>query len=368
MRILHLTTFLQGGAGRIIAALAVAQRQRGHTVTVVADDGGEDGYASYPEYLSTLAAADVRVATVRSTFRRELPLTMQAARQVRAITGGAPPDVVHTHAAIPTLVARVAFGREHVRVVQTMHGWGIAKTPDQAATDITLLGAADAVVTPSAAARDTLRTLGLMAPVDVVPYGLDPAPQARPIEPGDAARIARLRGDGRAVALCTGTIGVRKNQGLLVEALTRIDGVAAVFVGDGDGAALVSMAAAQGVADRVLVLGYREDASRYLSVADVFVLPSRNEGLPIAVLEALRAGVPVVATALAEIAEAVDDGRTGCLVPPDDAAALAEALRRTVAPGARAAFGDAGREVFATRYRLDAMTRAYERLYAAAPA
>ena len=81
-----------------------------------------------------------------------------------------------------------------------------------------------------------------------------------------------------------------------------------------------------------------------------------------------RAGVPVVATALAEIAEAVDDGRTGCLVPPDDAAALAEALRRTVAPGARAAFGDAGREVFATRYRLDAMTRAYERLYAAAPA
>jgi len=368
MRILHLTTFLQGGAGRVIAALAVAQRQRGHTVTVVADDGGEDGYASYPEYLSALAAADVRVATVRSTFRRELPLTMQAARQVRAITGGATPDVVHTHAAIPTLVARVAFGREHVRVVQTMHGWGIAKTPDQAATDITLLGAADAIVTPSAAARDTLRTLGLSAPVDVVPYGLDPTLPARPVEPIDAARIAGLRREGRAIALCTGTIGVRKNQALLVEALAAAAGVAAVFVGDGDGAALVDLAAARGVADRVLVLGYREDASRYLSAADMFVLPSRNEGLPIAVLEALRAGVPVVATALAEIAEAVDDGRTGCLVAPDDAAALAAALRRTMAPGARAAFGDAGREVFATRYRLDAMTSAYERLYAAAPA
>jgi hypothetical protein len=105
MRILHLTTFLQGGAGRIIAALAVAQRRSGHDVTVVADDGGEDGYGSYPEYLAALAAAGVGYATLRSTFKRELPLAMQAAQQLRAIAGPSPPDIVHTHASIPTLGA-----------------------------------------------------------------------------------------------------------------------------------------------------------------------------------------------------------------------------------------------------------------------
>ncbi len=74
MRILHVTTFLQGGAGRIIAALAIAQRRQGHDVTVVADDGGADGYGSYPEYLAALTAAGVPVVAVRSTFTRDYVL------------------------------------------------------------------------------------------------------------------------------------------------------------------------------------------------------------------------------------------------------------------------------------------------------
>lgn len=364
MRILHVTTFLQGGAGRIIAALAIAQRRQGHDVTVVADDGGADGYGSYPEYLAALTAAGVPVVAVRSTFTRDLPLAMQAAQQVRAIAGP-PPDVVHTHAAIPTLVARIAFGRGGRRVVQTMHGWGIAKTAEQAATDITLLGAADVVVTPSVAARETLRSRGLTGPIDVVPYGLEADPATRPIDADDAARVARLRSGGRAIALCIGTIGARKNQRLLVEALASLDTVSGLFVGDGDTTDLARRAEAHGITDRIGILGYREQADRYLSVADVLVLPSRNEGLPIAVLEALRAGVPVVATALPEIAEAVDEGRSGFLVPADDAAALSAAVGRAVTPGVRAGLATACRAIFADRYRLERMTAAYERLYAA---
>jgi glycosyltransferase involved in cell wall biosynthesis len=366
MRILHVTTFLQGGAGRIIAALAVAQRRAGHAVDVVADAGGAPGYGSYPEYLQQLADAGVAYHAVRSTFTRDVTLNVAAARQVRAIAGTTPPEIVHTHAAIPTLVACLAHRRRGgTAIVQTMHGWGIHKTAEQAATDIALLDLADAVATPSAAARDTLHRLGLTeAPVHVIPYGIEAAPPARALDGADAALFAGLRAGGGPVALCIGTFGERKNQALLVAALAQVPALSAVFIGDGEAGPIVAAAAAAGVAERVHVLGYRPDASRYLPAADMLVLPSRNEGLPIAVLEALRAGVPVVGSALPEIAEAVDDGVTGCLFAPDDAAALA-ALSRVAAPEARTAMGRQARAAFAARYALPRMIGAYDRLYRA---
>ncbi len=365
MRILHVSTFLQGGAGRVIASLAVAQQRAGHHVTVVADAGADTGYGSYPEYLAQLAEAGVGWHTVCSTFTRDLSLNVQAARQWRGLVGHQPVDVVHTHAAIPTLVARIALGRrQHVRVIQTMHGWGICKTPDQEAMDITLLGLADAVVTPSAAARETLRTLGLAdVPIHVIPYGLEREPGNRTVDVDDAALFARLRADGASIVLCIGTLCERKNQALLVKALVTLSGVEAVFIGDGDTAPLRTLAAELGVAERVHVLGYRADASRYVPEADTLVLPSRNEGLPVAVLEALRAGVPVVGSAIPEIAEAVDDGRSGVLFTPDDCHALASAVRRGVDPSTRDAMRSHARAAFEQRYDLGRMIAAYESLY-----
>ena len=366
MRILHVSTFLQGGAGRIIAALAVAQQRAGHDVTVVADAGGQTGYASYPEYIATLAEAGVGFHTVTSTFTRDLALNVRAVRELRALLGTQTVDVAHTHAAMPTLIARLALGRRsYVPLLQTMHGWGIRKTPEQAATDITLLGLADAVVTPSAAARDTLRGLGLDdPPVHVVPYGLEPAATGATPDASDAALFGQLRAAGSSVALCIGTIGERKNQALLVRALPSLAGVTAVFIGDGDAASVRALAAELGVSGQVHVLGYRTDASRYLPLADVLVLPSMNEGLPIVVLEAFRAGVPVVGSAIPEIAEAVDDGRTGFLFAPGDVEQLAAALTRAARQERPAAIRDHARQVFAERYRAARMTAAYDELYA----
>lgn len=369
MRILHVSTFLQGGAGRIIAALAVAQHRAGHDVSVVADAGGEMGYASYPEYVAQLAEAGVAFHTVRSTFTRDLHLNVQAAHHLRALVSHDPPDVAHTHAAIPTLVAHIALGQHPAtRIVQTMHGWGIRKTPEQVATDLTLLGIAQAVVTPSAAARATLRALGLTdTPIQVIPYGLERDPGDRQGDAADVARLARLREGGMAIALCVGTIGTRKNQALLVTALASLPHVAAVVIGDGDAAPLEAHAAALGVSSRVHVLGYRADASRYLPLADALVLPSLNEGLPIAVLEALRAGVPVVGSAIPEIAEVVDEGVTGFLFPSGDAVALAAALRRSVEPATREGMRGHAQAACASRYDLGRMTAAYERLYQPLP-
>jgi glycosyltransferase involved in cell wall biosynthesis len=78
--------------------------------------------------------------------------------------------------------------------------------------------------------------------------------------------------------------------------------------------------------DRVQLLGYRTDVRDLLAAADLFVLASAFEGLPVSIMEAMSAGLPVVATAVGGVPEAVEDGVTGLLVPPRDAAALADAL------------------------------------------
>jgi glycosyltransferase involved in cell wall biosynthesis len=365
MRVLHTTTFLQGGAGRNIADLALAQRRAGHDVRVAADAGGEAGYASYPEYLDALTAAGIPCTLLTSTFKRDVALNARAARELQDVTRAWRPDVVHAHATTPALVARLAGVGVPGRLLHTMHGWGIAKTAAHAAADIALLELADAVVVPSAAAAETLRGAGLTrGDLRVIPYGIAPGLPPRPPDPEDVRAIERSAA-GRRVCLCIGTIGERKNQRLLIDALAAapLRDVTAVFIGDGDAAGLRAHARALGVETRAVVLGQRADASRYLSLAGALVLPSRNEGLPLAVLESLRAGVPVVAADIPEIAEALDGGRCGHLFAPDDAASLGSALRAAFdepAP-ARARL----RSRFAEHYAEDRMLSAYARLYEA---
>jgi glycosyltransferase involved in cell wall biosynthesis len=362
-RILHITTFLPGGAGRNITALAVAQHRAGCDVLVVADAGGEPGYASYAEYIEELRDHGVPFTTVVSTFKRDLTQNRNAAAALRSVTGRWRPGLVHAHATTPALVARLAGLGDGVPFVHTMHGWGSAKTPDQPRSDIGSLDQASAVVVPSAAAARTLREAGLRRDdVQVIPYGIPAdAPEAA-ADPRDLELLQRRAG-GRPVCLCIGTIGERKNQRLLVEALVSgsLHDAVAVFIGDGDTNDLQQHARALSVEDRVVLLGHRARASRYLPLAKALVLPSRNEGLPFAVLESLRAGVPVVASDIPEMAEALDAGRCGYLFGRDDAESLAAAVRDAFAAPDSVRTGS--RMLFEERYSSARMFSAYAKLY-----
>jgi glycosyltransferase involved in cell wall biosynthesis len=162
-----------------------------------------------------------------------------------------------------------------------------------------------------------------------------------------------------------GRLEPQKGYDVLMRALSAIEGATLVLVGEGsERAALEQLASKVGVAERVEWLGWRDDARSYLRAFDVFAFPSRFEGFPLAVLEALLASVAVVATDVGSIGEAVRHEETGLLVPQDDSDALADAIRKLLADEPlRRRLAEQGRRLVLERYTAEHMTHAFESLY-----
>jgi glycosyltransferase involved in cell wall biosynthesis len=162
-----------------------------------------------------------------------------------------------------------------------------------------------------------------------------------------------------------GRLEAQKGFDLLVRALPQLDGATLVLIGDGsERRPLEKLAHELGVRERVVWIGWSDEPRRYLGAFDVFAFPSRSEGFPLAVLEALLARSAVVATDVGSVAEAIRDGETGLLVPAEDPAALGGAIRRLLADKAlRRRLGEHGRRLVLERFTADHMTRSFESLY-----
>jgi len=172
----------------------------------------------------------------------------------------------------------------------------------------------------------------------------------------DEARRAVGATSGQPVVLTIGRLTHMKGQWHLIDAVPYLAGrfpqLAVVLLGDGPlRDSLARRAAALGVARNVCFAGHRPDARRLLAAADVFVLPSRHEGMPLVALEAMEAALPVVATRVIGSAEVVDDGVTGALVRPADPSALGAAVAHLLAnPALRRQQGTAGRRRYEERF------------------
>jgi glycosyltransferase involved in cell wall biosynthesis len=371
MKILHLTTFLQGGAGRVITDLALEQQKAGHDVRVMTSLTGTAGYGNYDGYLDELNAAGVELRQVDSMFHRQHAPNLSVVRALLEwYAPGREPQVIHPHAAVPGMVALLFAGARRLgaTMVQTMHGWGEVKSGDQVATDVTVLNLMDRVVVASRHSVDTLVSLGVSpSRIAMVPYGVRAEGVA--LDERDAellVEMTRRRRQGALVIACVGTVGVRKNQQLLVEALSALPAlpVLCVFVGDGDIDALNEAVEREGIGDIVRVHGYSRAARRLAGAADLLVLPSRSEGQPVSVLEAFCDGTLVAVSDIPELTELVADD-LGFRFASGSARGLAATLKQVAGlPNhTRRTLRERTRARYQARFTVEAMTRDYLALY-----
>jgi hypothetical protein len=159
LNILHITTFLQGGAGKVVIDLTQGAIEKGHKVSVACTKDSVQGYCNYPEHLKSLEQMDIPVIFLDSTFSREHEKNRQASRTLHSSMIKQCPDLIHSHSSIPSLVSMIASSRlnDRIPIIQTMHGWGIFKTDEQERQDIEILNRVDHVVSISKASEDSAR-------------------------------------------------------------------------------------------------------------------------------------------------------------------------------------------------------------------
>lgn len=325
LTVLHVLEATGHGTGRHLVDLVRHVPADHHVALPVAPTGR--GEADRGVTARTLAAHG---ASVHPVPMRRSPVHPDLARAVLAVRGlvrTLTPDVVHGHATVGGTVARLAAGS--VPCVYTPNGLHPARPVRLAERALAPL--VDHVIAVSESEAELLARLGIAAPgrLTVIPNGIDldpPAPSGLDVR----ARLG-LAPSSRLVG-AVGRVARQKAPDVLVAAAAELPSdVHVAFVGGGpDVDAIRGLVARAGLGTRVHLLGHVDDAATLLPQFDVLALPSRWEGAPYAPLEAFRAGVPVVATAVVGTVDVVSDGRTGLLVAPDDAGALAGAIRRVL--------------------------------------
>jgi glycosyltransferase involved in cell wall biosynthesis len=373
VRILHVIARLNvGGAALSVLELAAEQQRRGHDVLVVAGTIPQ-GEESMEHVADELGVPHVHLAALR----RELAprADAAAARALRSLIRGRRPDVLHTHTSKAGATGRVAAllagGARPRAVVHQFHGHVLAEYFSPAkerffrATERVLARATGAVIAVSDEVRDDLVRLRVAPPakVHVVQYGFD-------LDRRVGAPGALAVGTDAFVLGWAGRLTEIKRPLDLVHVAAAVDGTLLLLAGDGElRPAVEALADELGVRERIRLLGYVDDVASVYAASDLFLLTSANEGTPVVAIEALAAGVPVVATDAGGTRTVVDDGETGLLAPVGDVDALAEHVRALMSDDERRLrFGDEGRrrmrERFSTRRMTDDVQRIYEDLLA----
>jgi glycosyltransferase involved in cell wall biosynthesis len=352
-------TQMVSGPGRQLAALVPALREVGVDVRVIVFQNPSREVTPYRRFLEA-AGVDHVVVPFRSRFDRALLLAFQAALATWD------PDIVQTHSYRPTTLTWLLRRRGgRWRWIGFFHGTTNEdlKVRVYHWLDRRLLPAADRVVVMShsqasrfAVCRNrVVQVYNAVVPVSPVAVPIHTQRLLDHVETLPRPRIGVV-----------GRLSAEKGVDVMVDALAelRARGTDASLVLAGDGperAALVAQASRLGLGDAVHFLGPVLPIEPLYPLLDVLVIPSRSEGLPNVLLEALRADLPVVSTRVGAVPEVLDGSGAGRTVPPGNANALAEAVAATLAEPAEAARDD--RSAVVGRFSLEQRVEAHLQLY-----
>jgi len=380
VRVLRVITRLNvGGPALHVAYVSSGLAERGYDTTLVAGSlaRGEDSMAFVAERLGVRL---VRVAELRRDLSpyHDVVALLRLVRLIRAER----PQILHTHTAKAGALGRVAAllardARPPV-VVHSFHGHVLRGYFDPVRTfgfrvvERWLARRSTVLVAVSPEVRDDLVSLGIAAPerFAVIRLGLafDERVPSNPAQRTETRRRLDIPDDRFVVGWIGRMTAVKRAEDLLL-AFRRLReaGVDACLclVGDGPERATIERRARElGVMADTLFLGFQTDVAPFYAAFDAFVLPSSREGTPASAIEALAAGLPVVATRVGGLPDVVSDGEDGFLVEVGAVDALAERLQRLAAdPALRERMGAAGRRRVLQRYSAGRLVDDMDALY-----
>lgn len=354
MKIAYLITRAEpiGGAQIHVRDLAIAMRAQGHSPTVITGGSGS--------FVDSLRAEGVPVIISRHLAVPIGPLRdLRAFREIRSALRELGPDLLTTHSSKAGILGRLAARSLGIPVVFTAHGW--AFTPGIPSLHAAVYRQIERLAGPLSSRIITVsefdRLLALQAGIvkhdrvvtvhngiPDIPLHLRADPRSNPVR---LVMVARFEPQKDHATLLRAVGGLRDRQWTLD------------LVGNGPLlGAMESLVSELGIQDRVRFLGQRMDVGQILAQSQISLLVTNWEGFPLSILESMRAGLPVIASAVGGIGESVRDGETGYLVPRGDAGALRERIDGLLADAAlRARLGASGRASFEEQFTLEHAVR-----------
>lgn len=377
IKVLRIIGRLNVGGPAIHVVNLAAGLERGHYRTLLVAGRENEAEGSMLDYALSRGVEPKVIPEIVTAFSIA-PRDVKALWKLYWLMRKERPHVVHTHTAKAGLLGRIAARLAGVPViVHTFHGhvlhgyYGPVKNQLLRWVERSLAWAADRLVTVSQEVKSDLVGYGIAKTekITVVPLGFDLDPFLRSEEfRGEFRQEMGLASDHKLIGI-VGRIFPIKNHGLFLDSAARIASMEpqARFIIVGDGVlrpSLEDQARRLRIEDRVIFTGWRRDLPRICADLDVLVVSSDNEGTPVSAIEAMAAACPVVATRVGGLPDLIEDGRTGRLVPPRDAAALAAAVcDLLVSRPAAQMLGRNGRDSVRQRFTVERLLRDMDLLY-----
>lgn len=353
MRIAYVITRVDdiGGAQVHVRDLAKALMRRGHEVIVIS--GRTEGPLAHQ-----LADAGVEYRPLpHLVWRLHAANDVRALLELREALRDFAPDIVSAHSSKAGILARLAARSLGIPVIFTAHGWSFG--PTRSAAERLFHRTAERLAAPFA---DRIITVCEADRRLAVRESVFPSHQAVTIHNGMPDVAPELQADpvrSPPRLVMVARFAAPKDHRSVLHAVRKLKDLdwTLDFVGTGpDEPAMRELAEGLELGRRVRFLGYRDDIPGILASAQTFILSSTSEGFPRSILEAMRAGLPIIAPDVGGISESVFPGRNGFLVPPGDVESLRDRFADLILhPDLRASLGRASRELYAAEFTFERM-------------